>query len=90
MPLYADGLLLFLREDATLVAQSFDIGGGILSGEAVPLGANLARRSGQTRACGVLRFEEWGLGLSLGERQPEPSGMAGPRRPIVVQFGRSG
>ncbi len=47
MPLYADGFLLFLREDATLVAQSFDIGGGIPSGEAVPLGANIARRSGQ-------------------------------------------
>ena len=46
MPLYADGLLLFLREDATLVAQSFDVGRGILSGEAVPLGANIARRSG--------------------------------------------
>ena len=46
MPLYADGFLLFLREDATLVAQSFDIGRGILSGEAVPLGGNIARRSG--------------------------------------------
>ena len=90
MPLYADGLLLFLREDATLVAQSFDIGGGILSGEAVPLGANIARRSGQSRACGILRFEQWGLGLFIGGRRPKPAGMAGPWRPFIVHTGRSG
>src|SRR5262249_32022382 len=63
MPLYADGLLLFPREDATLVAQSFDIRRGTLSGEAVPLGANIARLFGQmgraeysTSSNGVLAY----------------------------------
>ena len=34
--------MLLVREDGILAAQSFDVGGDILSGEAVPLGANIS------------------------------------------------
>jgi hypothetical protein len=46
MPLDADGNLLILDEDGTLVVQGFNAGGRGLLGEATPLGATIARRSG--------------------------------------------
>jgi Tol biopolymer transport system component len=45
MPVYADGHLLFVRENETLVAQSFDTEGRVLLGEAALIGANVASRT---------------------------------------------
>jgi hypothetical protein len=90
MPLYADGHLLFVHEDGSLAAQGFDTGERVLLREAAPLGANIGIRSDRTRVCRVLRFRQWGLGLSAAERHPDPSGMAGPGRPVVVHFGSGG
>ena len=70
MPLYADGQLLFLREDGALMAQSLDAGGRVLLGEAMPLGANVPGRTGtfgnpySASTNGVLAYLSQGGGQS--------------------------